>query len=69
VRLGHDLLLAGELGLKLIAILLVVVELLLVLRKLSLEARFPLSLGFLVGVDLAGCEEVVEGDTGIRFDY
>ena len=52
--LGQSLLLLSELGLKLIAILLVVVVLLLVLCKLGLETGFPLSLGLLVGVDLAG---------------
>jgi hypothetical protein len=40
-----------------------------VLRKLSLKAGFPLGLGFLVGVDLLGGEEVVERNAGVRCDY
>jgi hypothetical protein len=69
VRLGQSLLLLGELDLKLLAILLVVGVLLFALCKLSLETRFPLSLDLLVGVNLAGSEEIVEGDAGIRCDY
>jgi hypothetical protein len=69
VRLGQSFLLLGELDLKLFAVLLVVGVLLFTLCELSLESRFPLSLGLLVGVDLAGSEEIVKGDTGICCDY
>ena len=69
MRLGKSLLLLGELGLELLAVLLVVGVLLLTLCELSLETRLPLSLSLLVGVDLAGSEEVVEGDAGICCDY
>jgi hypothetical protein len=43
--------------------------LLLVLRELSLKTGFPLGLGFLVGVDLLGSEEVVERNTRVCCDY
>lgn len=67
--LGEKLLLFGELGLELITVLLVVGVLLLVLCELSLEAWFPLSLGLLVGVDLARGEELIEGDARVGCNY
>jgi hypothetical protein len=69
VRLGQSLLLPCELDLELFAVLLVVGVLLLTLRELGLETRFALSLSLLVGVDLAGSEEIVEGDAGVCCDY
>jgi hypothetical protein len=69
VRLGKSLLLLGELDLELFAELLVVGVLLFALCELSLETRLPLGLSLLIGVDLAGREEVVEGDAGICCDY
>lgn len=67
--LGEKLLLLGELGLELITVLLIVGVLLLILCELSLKAWFPLSLGLLVGVDLARGEELVEGDARVGCDY
>jgi hypothetical protein len=69
VRLGQSFLLLSELDLQFLAVLLVVGVLLFALCELGLKTRFPLSLGLLVGVDLAGSEEIVEGDTGIRCEY
>ena len=69
VCLGQSLLLPGELDLELLAVFLVVGVLLLTLRELGLETRLSLRLRLLVGVDLAGSEEIVEGDAWVGCDY
>ena len=66
--LGQYLFLASEFGLEILSVFGVVSVLLLELCELSLEAGLSLCLSFLVGVDLARSQQVIEGDARIGFD-